>query len=216
LKEVKEGMNQTMRERFSIPKIPDIFVADMLRHVSEKYNAPQCASLKVKVAHCRTRESWIALWSFARDTVDRESLAKEYKEAPEVSFDSWQEVNAFLVQGVKRNLNTGQIVSASEDERERSMIEYGVSAELADTLSQFDAVIFVNDDNMLEAIEAGEVFPLHGPLTHECIHIIEVRTDQHLISGFDHKQYHDTVSLAVLEEFITRIGREEFMRRYLP
>ena len=68
----------------------------------------------------------------------------------------------------------------------------------------------------IEAIEAGEVFPLHGPLTHECIHIIEVRTDQHLISGFDHKRYHDTVSLAVLEEFIARIGREEFMRRYLP
>lgn len=117
---------------------------------------------------------------------------------------------------MKRNINTSQIVSASEDERERSMVEYGVSAELADALSQFDAVIFVHDDNMLEAIEAGEVFPLHGPLTHECIHIIEVRTDQHLISDFDHKQYHDTVSLAALEEFVARIGREEFMRRYFP
>jgi hypothetical protein len=170
--------------------------------------------LKVKVAHCRTQESWIGLWSLAKHTADRKRLAEEYKEPPEVSSNRWQEVNALLFQGVKRNINTGQIVSASEDERERSMLEYGVSAETADALSQFDAVIFVY--NMIEAIEAGEVFPLHGPLTHECIHIIEVRTDQHFISDFDHKQYHDTVSLTVLEEFISRIGREEFMRRYLP
>jgi len=209
-------MNETMRQRFSIPKIPDIFVADMLHYLAEKYNAPQCASLKVKVAHCRTQEGWTGLWSLAKHTADRKRLAEEYKEPPEVSFNRWQEVNALLFQGVKRNINTGQIVSASEDEKERSMLEYGVGAEQAEALSQFDAVIFVHDDNMLEAIAAGEVFPLHGPLTHECIHIIEVRTDQHLISDFDHKQYHDTVSLAALEEFVARIGREEFMRRYFP
>jgi DNA-binding IscR family transcriptional regulator len=52
-------MNQTMRQQFSIAKPLDIFVADMLRHVAEKYNAPQCADLRVKVAHCGTREGWM-------------------------------------------------------------------------------------------------------------------------------------------------------------
>jgi len=38
-----------MRQQFSIPKPFDIFAADMLRYVAEKYNAPQCADLRVKL-----------------------------------------------------------------------------------------------------------------------------------------------------------------------
>ena len=209
-------MNQTMRQQFSIPKPLDIFAADMLRHVAEKYNAPQCADLRVKVAHCGTREGWMGLWSLARDALDRQKLAKEYTKAPNMgSSDDWQKINFYLFQAVKQNTHTGQIASASQNEREKCMVEYGVDAELADALSQFDAVIFVHNDNVNQAIQAGQVLPLHGPLTHECIHIVERRTNQHILSGFDPEQYHDPVSFAVLQEFIARIGWDQFKRRYL-
>jgi hypothetical protein len=44
----------------------DVFVAEMLRHLAEKYNAAQCADLKVKVAHCATLDGWMEVWSLAK------------------------------------------------------------------------------------------------------------------------------------------------------
>lgn len=209
-------MNQTMRQQFSVPKPEDLFAADMLRHVSEKYGAPQCANLKVKVAHSGTHEGWMQVWSLARHALDKKRLAKEYTRAPETdSPDSWEKTNFNLFQAVKQNTETGQIVSASEDERKEQMVEHGLSDELADALSPFDAVIFVNDRNVNLARQAGQMFPLHGPVTHECIHIIERRTGQQIISGFNPQEYHDPVSLAVLQEFIAKIGLDEFKRRYI-
>jgi hypothetical protein len=209
-------MNQTMRQQFSIPKPDDRFAADMLHHVAEKYGAPQCANLKVKVAHCGTREGWMRVRSLAKEALDKKKLEKEYTKAPETdSSDNWEKINLNLFQAVKQNTHTGQMVSASEDERREQMVEHGLGDELADALSPFDATIFVNDRNVNLASQAGQMFPLHGPITHECIHIIERRTGQHIISGFNPQQYHDPVSLAVLQEFIAKIGRDEFKHRYL-
>jgi len=95
------------------------------------------------------------------------------------------------------------------------MVEHGFSDELVDALSQFDAVIFVNDRNVNLAYRAGQMFSLHSPVTHECIHIIERRTGQQIINNFNPQQYHDPVSLGVLQEFIEKVGRIEFKRRYL-
>jgi hypothetical protein len=96
------------------------------------------------------------------------------------------------------------------------MIENGLDPELADALSQFDAVIFVNHHNITRAYKAGQAFPLHGPLTHECIHVIERRTGQQVIKDFDSdRQYHDDISSRILIDFIDSIGLEEFRRRYL-
>jgi hypothetical protein len=205
-----------MRQQFSIPKPDDRFASEMLRHVAEKYGAPQCANLKVKVAHCGTREGWKRVRSLAMQALDKKRLAKEYTKAPETDgSDSWEKINFNLFQAVKQNTNTGEIVSASENEWKEQMVKHGLSDELADALSQFDAVIFVNDRNVNLAYQAGQMFPLHGPVTHECIHIIERRTGQHIISGFNPQQYHDPVSLEVLQEFIAKIGPDEFKRRYL-
>ena len=101
-------MNQTMQERFSIPKTPDIFVADILRHVSQKYNAPQCAILKVKVAHCRTRESWIGLWSLARHTVDRKRLAERKGQIQQSPDSTWRTARPWFG-GEKREPDDGSI-----------------------------------------------------------------------------------------------------------
>jgi hypothetical protein len=207
-------MMKNMREQFSVPKPDDRFVADMLQHLARKYNAPQCANLGVKVVHCGTSEGWVRMWPLARDTVNRKMLANEYREMPEVNLSTWLKVNLFLFQGVKRNIDSDKIVSASENERLSFMVGHGVGARLADALSQFDAVIFVHTDNIIRADRAGIVFPLHSPLTHEALHIIEVRTEKNIISGFNPREYHDPVSLAVLEEFITKVGWDEFNRRY--
>jgi hypothetical protein len=209
-------MMKNMRRQFSVPKPDDRFATDILRYVAKKYGAAECANLKVKLAHCGTPAGWGQVWSLARDTLDKNRLATEYTRAPKVeSPDGWEKVNFNLFQAVKQNTQTGEIVSASEDERKKHMVEHGFSDELADALSQFDAVIFVNDRNVNLAYRAGQMFPLHGPLTHECIHIIERRTGKQIISNFDPQQYHDPVSLGVLQEFIEKVGLFEFKRRYL-
>jgi hypothetical protein len=208
-------MMKNMRERFAVPKPDDQFVVDMLRYVAEKYDAPQCASLKTKVIHC-TGEAWTGLWPLARDSTDRGTLAREYTETPKVNPNIWREVNVFLFQCLRRDARTGQIVSVSKDKRREIMFSYGMTDEAADAFSQFDAIVFVHKHNIIRANQAGMVFPLHGPLTHETIHVIETRTGQHIISGFNPKQYHDPVSLAVLQGFIEKTGRNEFKHRYFP
>jgi hypothetical protein len=208
-------MMKNMRGQFSVPKPDDRFATDMLRYVAEKYGAPKCASLKVKVAHCGTRSGWGQVWSLVRDALDRNWLAKEYTRAPKVdSLRDWEKVNFNLFQVMELNTHTGEIVSASEDERKKHMVEHGFRDELADALSQFDAIIFANDRNVNLALRAGQMFPLHGPVTHECIHIIEGRTGQRIISDFNLQQYHDPVSMTVLQEFIEKVGLIEFRRRY--
>jgi hypothetical protein len=208
-------MMKNMREQFSVPKPDDRFATDMLRYVAEKYGAPKCANLKVKVAHCGTPSGWRQVWSLVRDALDRNRLAREYTIAPKVdSPDGWEKVNLNLFQVMEQDTHTDEIVSASEDERKKHMVEHGFSNELADALSQFDAIIFVNDHNVNLALSAGQMFPLHGPVTHECIHIIERRTGQQIISDFNLQQYHDSVSLTVLQEFIEKVGLIQFRRRY--
>lgn len=210
-------MERTLREQFAILKPNDHFVADMMRHLSEKYDAPQCANLKVKVVHYSTLGSWMELWSLAEPGLDRERLAKEYRETPEMGgSDSWRNVNGFLFQGAVQDTSTGKIAFADEDQRNQMMIERGLNGEVAKALSPFDAVIFVNDSNIKEAFKAGQPFPLHVVLTHECINLVERRTGQTFIKDFDAKnRYYDDPSAENLGEFVDKIGRNEFVRRYL-
>jgi hypothetical protein len=51
-------MMRNVKEQFSVPKPDDRFATEMLRYVTQKYGAPQCANLNVKVAHCGTAAGW--------------------------------------------------------------------------------------------------------------------------------------------------------------
>ncbi len=210
-------MKQGLKQRFSTPKPDDRFVVDMIRHLAQKFNAPQCAKLKLKVAHCGTPDGWMEVCPLVKPGLDRDRLSTEYREAP--SFEepeNWLKVNGLLVQLVVLDNSTGEIDSVDENQRKQLMIQHGFRTELASALSPFDAVIFVNDSNIKKAFEAGQPFPLHIVLTHECINLIERRTNRTIIKDFDaNHRYFDDPSADTLGEFIERIGWKEFEHRYL-
>lgn len=210
-------MMKNMREQFSVPKPDDRFLADMLQHLSEKYHAPQCASLQVKVVHYGTLEGWMELWSLAKASTDADNLSIEYREVPKMESSSdWRNVNALLFQAKVQDTATGMTSFADEEQREQKMIEHGLRPELANALSPFDATIFVNGTNIRQAFKAGQPFPLHVVLTHECINLIERRTGQTIIKDFDAKhRYYDDQSAQALVELTNKIGQKEFARRYL-
>ncbi len=185
--------------------------------MAQKFNALQNANLKVKVVHCGTLDTWMRVWSLAKSGLDHDRLSTEYREAPVVGDpDSWQRVNSLLVQVAVRDSSTGKVEFANENQREQVMIEHGLGTKLARALSPFDAVIFVNDNNIRKALEAGQPFPLHIVLTHESINLIERRTNQTIIKDFDAKdRYFDDPSADALAEFIQEIGPKEFEHCYL-
>jgi hypothetical protein len=114
------------------------------------------------------------------------------------------------------DMTTGKREFADEKLREEAMVRQGLSPDLAHALSPFDAVIFLNMENIEQANKAGQPFALHGVITHECIHIIERRTGQVIVKDFDAQHnFLDDKSVCVLAEFIKTIGEYEFMRRYL-
>jgi len=204
------------RQQFSIQKSDDRFVADMLRYVSEKYNAQEFAGLKVKVIHYATLDQWLTLLPHVSATYDPRRFEEECGKRLEMNRDNWVRVNCYLLHIVAQDTETGEILPAEESLREETLIENGFDPELADALSQFDALIFVNQHNIVGAFKAGQAFPLHGPLTHECVHIIERRAGQQIIKDFDSdRQYHDDVSWRILMDFIDKIGPDEFVCRYL-
>lgn len=189
-----------------------------MRHLSERYDAPECANLKVKVVCYSTLDGWMELRPFAEPGLDSERLAKEYREAPKIGdSNSWRKVNGVLFQIAMRDNSTGKIASADEKQRKLIMIEHGLNEEVANALSPFDAVIFVNGSNIKRGFKTGRrPFPLHAVLTHECINLIERRTGQTIIQDFDAKNmYCDDPSAEALVKFIGKIGRNEFVRRYL-
>ena len=101
-------MMKNMREQFSVPKPDDRFVADMLQHLAEKYHAPQCASLQVKVVHYGTLERWMELWSLAKASMDADRPSGEYREVPKMEGSSdWRNVNALLFQAKVQDAATG-------------------------------------------------------------------------------------------------------------
>ena len=207
----------TLRKQLMIRRPNDVFVAEMLRHLAEKYNAAQCADLKVKVAHCATLDGWMEVWSLAKLGLDCDRLRTEYGEALRMEIlDDWRNVNCLLLQVAVQDTSTGKIAFADENQKEQIMVEHGLRAEVANALSPFDAIIFVNDSNVKQAFRAGQPFPLHLVLTHECINLIERRTGQTIIKDFDpsHK-YYDDPSGEALVHFIDKIGQNEFARRYL-
>ena len=210
-------MNQTMRWQSSTPKPYETFVADMLRHVAAKYNAPECADLKTKVVLCETHDDWGELWSLAKQALNPDRLSTEYKEPPQIQTSSgWVKQNALTLQVVMKNLTTGRVISADEKVKRQTMIDYGIDADQASALSSFDAVMFVNNTNVKQALRAGLAFPLHLVLAHECINIIEQRTGQRIIQGFDAKtMFSDRQSVEAVLELMRRIGHNEFRHRYL-
>jgi hypothetical protein len=210
-------MMKNMREQFSVPKRDDRFVADMLQHLAEKYHAPECASLKVKVVHCRTLEGWMELWPLARASTNPDTLSREYRRVPEMqSPTDWRNINALLFQAKAQNTTTGVTSFANEKQRRQKMIEHGFSPELANALSTFDAIIFTNADNIRQASRAGQPFSLQTVVTHECINLIERRTGQTIIKDFDAEHsYCDDQSAEALAELANKIGQKEFAHRYL-
>ena len=115
-------MDQSLRQRFLTPTPDDRFVADMLLFLARKFNAPQCAHLKLKVVHYPTMDSWMWLLALVKSSLDHEKLRREYREPPKFKdADDWREVNCLLLQVIVKDVVSGTIAFANEERREQKM-----------------------------------------------------------------------------------------------
>jgi len=205
----------SLREKFSVPKPIDLFARDFLAFSIEKYNAPQCASVKVKVLFVPTYHKWLKLWKLSESTTDKKRSLLEYGEQRS-NRSNWMNCYGYLHQIAIGATDTGQFESSAPEQLKKDMLAMFLREELADAYSQFDAVIFLNLPNIQKALDKGVPFPKLGTVAHECTHIIERYTGKRIIDANQWELgYWDTPSFKAFTEFVDRIGgKDELVKRY--
>jgi hypothetical protein len=194
--------------QFSIPKPIDMFANDFLRFLSRKVEI--VGDRNVKVLYCGE-----SFWSQLHPLQKTSGVFKPNESVRRPSTKTlagWQRVNGWIIQPVGQLEDGSLIWSLTPEERVIGFRDFGLEPALAQELSLFDAVIFLNQRNLLNAVRNGRCLPNFLVVAHEVFHVVERLSGGRLhMSTWDADR--DIDAPEVLEcfyEFVKGSGAEAF------
>lgn len=155
-----------------IPKPVDRFAEDFLRFLKTKapgqWAMDDCV---IKVLYCKD-----SLWNDLRTVYGGVVTGNpdEYTDRPDTSTaEGWGKVNAVYLLPSRLENGRPKVAKLSAYERRSLLERAGITGSLADQLSGFDALVFVNAAAVVRRAKAGIPFPDLQLVAHEVVHISE-------------------------------------------